>query len=436
MNYGTPRRSSKPLPLHEKEYRNALYRLERRAIIPLKWITLLVTMVVWGWINKRPPRMVVFQLFLVYFLFNGAQTYFFYFSRVTIQQIKPLTLISYLVDVVFVSMLIYFDSATVYLGYSTHHDFYMLYFLLVMRGFALFKTIVETVFVNFLISFLYILTLYLAKPEQNILLQQDFAVRLILIWLVILMSWFIVAMITKQKSELLEINDRLLRTDNLARVGELAAGVAHEINNPIGIIAATAEYLKARTAPDDDRLEDIESIRKEAMRCKDIVQDMLTFANPRAAGQTAIEPRAINDEVLEFVFPSRRMGTFTLLREYDDNPPPFEADPNLIKQALLNIYLNARQAVPKDRPGRIVSRVRTLARGGAVGFEIEDNGVGIAPDDMDHIFEPFFTRKRSGTGLGLAVTQRIVELHHGTISVRPAPNQGTVFLLEFPAMLG
>jgi signal transduction histidine kinase len=297
----------------------------------------------------------------------------------------------------------------------------------------LFKTVAETIFVNLLISILYILTFYVGRLNFSFLLDTNFSVSLILIWLVILMTWFIVAIITKQKMELLEVHDRLLRADNLSRVGELAAGVAHEINNPIGIIAATAEYLKMKLPAGDELLEEIDAIHKEAMRCKDIVQEMLTYANPRPAGTAQIEPQSLNDEVLHFVFPKNRSGRFEVIRQYDTDPPIFLADPNLVKQALLNLYINAKQAVPDGSPGRIVSRVLSQGRGRKVCFEVEDNGGGIASDDMEHIFEPFFTRKAHGTGLGLAVTQQIVEKFGGTISVRAANGGGSIFTVTFPA---
>lgn len=424
----------KPLPLHEKEYRLSLYRLERRAIIPIKWAIFGMTLVLWVGIIGKPPSPPAFCLFTLYFLFCAAQTYFFFFSEVTINQIKPLTLASYLSDVVFVTMLIFMDLTDSTLSRSPHHDFYLIYFLLVMRGFGLFKTIAETIFVNLLISIIYVMTFYSQKGNFSFIAEQpNFSTSLVLIWLVILMSWFLLTIITKQKMELLEVNDRLLRADNLSRVGELAAGVAHEINNPIGIIAATAEYLKMRTEPDDDRLEEIDGIYKEAMRCKDIVQQMLTYANPRPAGIAPIEPRSLNDEVLHFVFPKNRSGQTVIEREYDEDPPIFHADPNLIKQALLNLYINAKQAIPEGQAGRIVSRVRGEDKQRRVCFEIEDNGKGIGDEDIDHIFEPFFTRKAHGTGLGLAVTQQIVEKFGGVISVRSSKGKGSAFSISFPA---
>jgi signal transduction histidine kinase len=171
------------------------------------------------------------------------------------------------------------------------------------------------------------------------------------------------------------------------------------------------------------------------MRCKEIVQQMLTYANPRPTGKAPLDARALNDEVLNFVFPPGRAGRFEVIREHDPRAPMIEADPNLIKQALLNLYLNARQAYPKDAQGRIVARIMGRRHGRLLRVEIEDDGQGIAEEDMERIFEPFFTRKEKGTGLGLAVTQRIIESFDGTISVETAKPHGALFILEFPAIV-
>lgn len=426
----------KPLALREREYRAGLARLERRAIIPIKWAVLLVTLLIWIGLLGEIPTAPVFMLFFVYFLLIVAQSYFFYVSSVTLQQVKALALFSYLSDVVFVSLLIYFDLATSYFGPQAHHQFYVLYFLLVMRGFALFQTLGETVFVNLLISLLYVITFYMQTHSLGFLLEPTFATSLILIWMVILMSWFIVVIITRQKQELMEVNERLLRADSLARVGELAAGVAHEINNPMAIIAATADYLKLRTDPKDERMEEIEAIHSEAMRCKRIVQEMLTYANPRPGGEAPLDARTLNDEVLRFVFPRGQAGEIELKVDYEESVPLIVADPNLLKQALLNLYINARQAIPPERVGRIVSRIYAEDHGKRLRIEIEDNGSGIPEEELEMIFEPFFTRKPKGTGLGLAVTQSVIEKSGGTISVTSKAGVGTTFVLEFPTVRG
>ena len=434
---------TEPLPLEEKEYRLGLYRLEMRAIIPLKWIVLAVTLGLCIWVIETPlwiqgplPSHAVFWLFFCYFVFNCFDTVVFYFFKVSMNAIRPLTLISYLVDLLFVGLLIYFDLATRYFGQETHHDFYLLYFLLAIRGIGLFKTVGETLFVNLLISLLYILAFYLEQRDPAFFLETRFAVSLIVVWMVVLLSWFIVMIITRQKIELLEAHDYLLRAENLGRVGELAAGVAHEINNPIGIIAATAEYLKRCTPPEDKRHEDIDAIYNEAMRCKDIVQELLTYANPRPVGTTPIELSALNDEVLHFVFPKHKSSQIRIVREYEQDAPYVKADPNLLKQALLNLYINAQQAIPKNKDGMIISRVRSQQRGRTLHIEVQDNGMGIPESNAKHIFEPFYTRKTKGTGLGLAITQRIVEMFDGRISVRPAEGGGSIFTIVFPAARG
>lgn len=420
----------KPLPLEEREFRKTILRLERRAIIPLKWIVFLVTAALWTLFIERLPDNKVFMLFLAYFLLNCAQTYFYFFSNVTLAQVKPFALFSYLIDIVFVSALVYFDLATDVFGLEPHPQFYVLYFLLAMRGFALLKTVGETIFVNALISMIFILTVRLQKPDFSFIMQGEFAITLALVWLVILMSWFIVMVITQQKNELIAVQERLMRADSLARVGEIAAGVAHEINNPIGIIAATADYLKMKAPGGSEDIEELDAIQREAMRCKEIVQEMLDYANPRSAGTMPVDPRALNDEVTRFVFGRRQSGNLVYEAEYADNPGLIEVDANLFKQALLNIYINARQAIPEDRPGRIVTRI--AGKGARATIEIEDNGVGISPEEIDVLFEPFFTKKSDGTGLGLAIAQRIVETFGGDIAAQPAPRQGAVFTLSVP----
>ncbi len=433
MESGANRGSQvKPLPLKEREYRQSLYRTERRAIIPLKWFVLLVTAGLWVALLEPIPSGPVTILFAAYAVLNFFNTDFFFREKIKSEWIRPATLISYLVDVVYVTLLIYFNLTLHFHGEKLYSDFYILYFLLVMRGFALFTTIAETVLVNALISVIFILMIRLQQASFAFIAEPAFAVRLVLIWLVLLMGWFIMVVLNQQKMDLIQIHERVMRSENLVRIGELAAGVAHEINNPLGIIIANAEYLKKITAADDPRGEDIEAIRRETDRCKEIVQQMLAYANPKPSQMTKIDPAAINDEVLQFVFPRGRTGHIEVAKDYAANVPAFEADPNLIKQALLNLYLNARQAIPEKEAGKITARILHARRPSGVIFEIEDTGPGISEEDMDHVFDPFFTRKPHGTGLGLPMTQRIVESFGGTISLNSVQPHGTIARIQFP----
>ncbi len=424
----------KPLSLAEKEYRQGLLRTERRAIIPIKWCVLAVTVALWVMLVKRPPGGPVLVLFGAYTLLNLVETWVVAASRVGLAAVRPLALMSYLADVVYVTMLIYFDAATHYLGETSYSNFYILYFLLVVRGYALFTALREIVLVSALISLLFIMTLWLRQlPPRGLafLTEPGLMMQLVLIWVVILVAWFILVALRQQQRDLMRVHERLLRADNLARVGQLAAGVAHEINNPLGIIIATAEYLKKTTPPEDPRREDIDQIHRETNRCKDIIRQLLTYANPKPSAATLVEPAALNDEVLNFVFPDGRGPAVEVERQYAAHVSPITADPNLLKQALLNLYLNAKQALPASDTGRIVSRIAP-ARDGGVILEIEDNGCGIPPEDMDRLFDPFFSRKPEGTGLGLAVTQQIVEAFGGSIAIEPVEPRGTIVRLQFP----
>jgi two-component system NtrC family sensor kinase len=302
----------------------------------------------------------------------------------------------------------------------------------VIRGFALFNSVTETIFLNTLITMLFVLTLWLQKRSFAFLVDPRVAVTLVLIWFVILMAWFVQVVINRQKIDLIRAQAQLMRADTLARVGVLASGVSHEINNPLGIIIATTEYLKKSTPPEDPRYEEIESIVRESHRCKEIVEQLLTFANPKTSEVTFVNLAELNDEVLRFIFPRGRTQDIEIVKEYDAKPLSIRADPNLIKQALLNLYINAKQAIPKGEQGRIIARVYRQKRPPEIAIEIEDNGSGIKADDMYHVFDPFFTRKPKGTGLGLSVTQRIVESFGGSISIDSVRPHGTLLKLQFP----
>jgi signal transduction histidine kinase len=415
----------------DREYLLWLTRIERDAIVPLKWAILFITVFFWLWINKFVlPEPHVFLLFYVYAMFNAAQTYFFHFRRVTLTQVKPFCYTSYLVDILYVTLLVYFDRTRAYAA-SDQFDFYILYFLLILRGFALFRTAGENILMSVLISVLFILSIRLHTPTEWPQSAQNFALKFSLIWLVLLMSWFIINLINQQKSEIMRVREKLIRSEHLATLGEIAAGVAHEINNPIGIISAYAEYLQKRVDASPEIKEDLETIFKEAQRSKRIIDELLNFARPAGNDLRECDLRTLNDEVLAFVFHDTQQTKIEVTRTYDDMVPSVLGDPMQIKQALLNIYLNARQAI--ENSGKIhvfIGRAEKDNR--QVRVVVQDDGVGIAEEDLERVFEPFFTRKKGGTGLGLSITQRIVESHGGEIMLRQVKPHGTIVEITFP----
>jgi signal transduction histidine kinase len=183
-----------------------------------------------------------------------------------------------------------------------------------------------------------------------------------------------------------------------------------------------------RPAGDAKMLFDI--VEEEADRLNRIVGDLLDFARPSAPDvQAELLGRVAEDAVASAVQP--HTAPIEVVRELDPDLPPIVMDARLVRQAILNVAINAVQAMP--RGGRLI--VRTRREGDSALVELEDTGAGIPHEVRERIFEPFFTTKASGTGLGLAVVRRIVEGHGGQVRVESVPGQGTTFTLRFPLPL-
>lgn len=417
----------------EQEYLKWLTRIESRAIIPLKWGILFISLMVWFWSTQFTlPTVDIFIIFLLYAMFNVAQSYFFLANRVTIQQVRSFCYLSYFIDIAFVTILIYLDT-TRYFGKNVQSDFYILYFLMILRGFALFRRSRQAIFMSILISGLFILSIWFRETSFDFIRQRTFALKFALIWMVSLMSWFIVEMINSQKMELLRIRESLLRTEQFATLGQMAAGVAHEINNPIGIISAYTDYLMRNTSKDDPRHEDYETMHKEAQRCSKIVTQLLNFANPYARQIGRHDLAKMNEEVLGFVFHNKKESLVQIEKAIEEGLPEILCDPVQIKQALLNIYINARQAMDESPEKKISLKLRRLPDNPDIlNLIIKDSGSGIKKSDMTMIFEPFYTTRKDGSGLGLSITRRIIEGHSGRIEIRNASPCGAEVDITLP----
>jgi two-component system NtrC family sensor kinase len=243
---------------------------------------------------------------------------------------------------------------------------------------------------------------------------------------------------------LAETQLQLTQADKLASVGRLAAGVAHEINNPLTGVLTYASLLERRLQADDQSREDIAVIIRETKRCRVIIRELLDFARPTAPAR---RPTQINDMVhhaLAVVANQLQSNQVNLILELLPDLPLAFADGNQIEQVVVNLLLNAVDAVAAEGGEiRIVTTVAQLPAWGPykdpagrerlLELRVEDNGMGIPPEDLPHLFEPFFSTKGNrGTGLGLAVTWGIVESHGGTIEVQSQVGCWTRFTLRLP----
>jgi signal transduction histidine kinase len=425
----------RPLSEEDIEFRRWLLDIERRAILPLKWVLLLGSVFIWEYMRPGLAwlELDVFIVFFVYGLSILAIHYFFIFSKIPLHQVRMFCYGSYGVDLLYVTALIWLDHVhrrDLGLGVP---DFHIIYFLLLIRGFVLYRSTIESVFVNVLISVLFVFSIWIEEQSLTFVVWRPFLVQIALVWMVILLAWFIFAIINRQKFELLRARERLHQSERLTGLGELAAGVAHEINNPIGIISAYAEYLIRQGGGDDPRREDYEVILTEAQRCKKIVGELLRFARPSETRREPTDLCALNEEVMRFIFHDRTDTTIHLEKLYAANLSWVLVDPTQIKQALLNVYVNALQALGVDG-GEIRVSIGSVGRD-AVQITIADTGRGIEAKDLARVFDPFFTRKPGGSGLGLTITRRLLEANDGEIELRPRKPKGIVAAITFRSLV-
>jgi signal transduction histidine kinase len=225
----------------------------------------------------------------------------------------------------------------------------------------------------------------------------------------------------------------LVTHERLAALGELAAVMAHEVRNPLAVIYNSLGSLRKLLQPTGDARVLIDIAGQEAERLNRIVGDLLDFAKPYAPVVRTVQLAALVQGAVDGALGAIDSSGIEVRTEIADELPLLELDGHMLRQALVNLVVNAIQATPKGRCVTVHAGVEK--RNGTLGarLDIVDQGAGIAPQDVEQIFQPFFTTKATGTGLGLAVVRRIVEAHRGRVDVRPEPQGGTAFTLWLPS---
>jgi two-component system NtrC family sensor kinase len=228
--------------------------------------------------------------------------------------------------------------------------------------------------------------------------------------------------------ELEQAQTQLIRTEKLASIGQLAAGVAHEINNPLGTILIYSHLIQKSLEPDDPKREDIALVISEANRAKDIVQGLLSFAREKKLRASEVNVNDILEEVLSLVVNQSLFHNIKIKKSFDQGPQTIVADETQLKQVFLNIILNAAQAMEGN--GKLT--ISTIFDKKQIKIKIADTGPGIPPEVMGKLFSPFFTTKEKGTGLGLAISYGIIERHQGKIDVETDLGKGSTFVITLP----
>jgi signal transduction histidine kinase len=240
--------------------------------------------------------------------------------------------------------------------------------------------------------------------------------------------------VTSLQTELQQKNELLERKSRLAALGEMAAGMAHEVRNPLGGIQLYVDLLR-RSAPAGNRSgEYLGRITQGIAQLNQIVEDMLAFASDWKLHRRPCDPEALLEEVLSQqvqVWGEGGVGAhFQVVRRFHP-APALEADPGLLRRVFGNLIRNAVEAMEGRCPRVLALGVR-FTKGEGWEVEVEDTGCGIPSEVRDRVFDPFFTTKRSGTGLGLAIVHRIVEAHGGEVRLVYSRPGGTLFRIRLP----
>jgi two-component system, cell cycle sensor histidine kinase and response regulator CckA len=236
--------------------------------------------------------------------------------------------------------------------------------------------------------------------------------------------------------ELSRQRDVLYQSEKLAALGRLVAGVAHEMNNPLGIISSRIELMLAEAQGQPfpaEHLEDLKVVHRNVLRVAGVAQALRSFARQSTGERSRVDLNLVVTETLLLAGKPMSTDNVRIGTALDPSLPPLLGNANALQQVLLNLITNAREAMVGGGEIRIETGLDP-DRPGRVRLVVADTGPGISASHLPHLFEPFYTTKPSGTGLGLAVSYGIVQDHLGTIDVQSPPGQGATFILSFPAL--
>ncbi len=234
----------------------------------------------------------------------------------------------------------------------------------------------------------------------------------------------------KRALERLRLKEQLSRAEHLSTLGEMVAGISHEIRNPLGIIQSSAELLKKKMSSLDHSNPIPDIIVEEAGRLNYIITDFLNFAKPKIPNFLPCNVTDVVEKNITYLDSQLKEQDYRIEKHYGNNLPEIMADSDMLYQAFLNILINAMQAMPAG--GKIRVEITSDENRNNVTICFQDEGEGIAEDIMEKIWDPFFTTKGKGTGLGLGIVKNIIESHYGSISIDNRPDGGAYVAIKIP----
>jgi len=238
-------------------------------------------------------------------------------------------------------------------------------------------------------------------------------------------------MVFENVTERVVLEHQLQEREKLSSIGLLAAGVAHEVNTPLAGISSYSQMLLQQTAEIDPKHQLLEKILSQTRRASDIVSNLLNFSRTGNAEFRELDINKVLEDTLQLLEPQLRNTRIHVVRNYSADLAPAYGDPSKLQQVFMNMVLNARDAMPVG--GELLIQTRCVESSVVVDFK--DTGIGIAPENIARIYDPFFTTKEvgQGTGLGLSLSYGIIQEHGGRILVESRPGEGTHFSIKLPS---
>lgn len=224
------------------------------------------------------------------------------------------------------------------------------------------------------------------------------------------------------------LEEKLARMEKMASIGVLSSSVAHEINNPMGVILGYACHLESKMDKDDAKFHFVQEIKEESRRCVKIVQNLLDYAKAPNLRCRSVDINFLLDQIIDFAAGHADLDQIAVARNFADPLPPVEVDHDQFRQVIMNLVLNAAAAMPSG--GEMEISTEYVDSG--VKITIKDTGQGISPVHLKEVYEPFFTTKDKGTGLGLAISKQIVEAHMGSLEINSHEGVGTKVTIILP----
>ncbi|MDH5742130.1 MAG: ATP-binding protein, partial [Candidatus Aminicenantes bacterium] len=236
--------------------------------------------------------------------------------------------------------------------------------------------------------------------------------------------------VEERTQKLREMQDSLVRSEKLASLGKMAAGVAHEINNPLTSILLNTHLMLEKVKKNSRFRENLSLIADETSRCSEIVKGLLEFSHQNPPEKNFADVNDLINLTLSILENQVAFQNIKIIKNLDQNLPQIQIDINKMKQVFWNLMINAAEAMPEGGMLTLISRLSENSK--YIEIEFKDTGLGIPKENLNKLFDPFFTTKGGGTGLGLAVSYGIIEQHKGKIEVQSKKYQGSTFAISLP----